>query len=282
MITKVGEPTLIYKDTLEPVKVGDVVYIDDQRMYVRYFKEPHKPSSQGHVSVAVDMKTGNWTEYYASVIGAWWVGLSDREDPVFYRHACEMIDKGLNIINVSVDWHEKYGNDASFQVVLARDIDHNKFVYDVRDTIGGVHLRADNDDVVRFMYRKNLSDTWRCDGFAGSEFCIKALIDGRVVQKTFRGAWSSNSISINQVFADKNDPVVEVSADNMAFAVRVQALQTCLEEHPDFRGVWVRPSWSGLPLFTPMSVGGRIKNYRKEDIILHDDALEMFRKAQLK
>lgn len=75
---------LVYKNTGEPVKVGDIIpaECDDERtgMRVLGFKEPHKPSSGGKVHVAVqygDDEHDDTREYFVSVIGAHWI---ERED----------------------------------------------------------------------------------------------------------------------------------------------------------------------------------------------------------
>lgn len=70
---------LVYKDTGKEVQVGDtVVDRDGEPMEVRYFREPHKPSSEGKISVK--SPESDWTsEYYVSVIGAEWI---DREDRI--------------------------------------------------------------------------------------------------------------------------------------------------------------------------------------------------------
>ena len=62
---------LVYKKTGEPVKVGDPVEVSGVSTTVSYFREPHKPASEGKVSLA------SGAEYYVSVIGAEWI---DRED----------------------------------------------------------------------------------------------------------------------------------------------------------------------------------------------------------
>lgn len=64
---------LVYKTTGEPVKVGDPVEIKGVGMTtVEYFREPHKPDSEGRVSLA------SGAEYYVSVIGAEWIEREDR------------------------------------------------------------------------------------------------------------------------------------------------------------------------------------------------------------
>lgn len=64
---------LVYKDRQDvEVKVGDVITMKDgEKGKVAYFSPPHKPSSEGKVSLE------NGMEYYVSVIGAEWI---ERED----------------------------------------------------------------------------------------------------------------------------------------------------------------------------------------------------------
>jgi hypothetical protein len=70
---------LVYKtDPTRLVKVGDVIEAcDGTKMQVMHFKEPHKPASEGKVSVRPVGADFGDSEYYVSVIGAEWV---DRED----------------------------------------------------------------------------------------------------------------------------------------------------------------------------------------------------------
>ncbi len=69
---------LLYNKTRLPVKVGDLVELDDMVVKIRYFREPHKPSSSGKVSVDI-VNTDGEREFYVGVIGAEWI---DREDRV--------------------------------------------------------------------------------------------------------------------------------------------------------------------------------------------------------
>lgn len=63
---------LVYKNTQQPVNLGDVVILKSgEAATVDYFAQPHKPSSEGKVSI---LPGG---EFYVSVIGAEWI---DRED----------------------------------------------------------------------------------------------------------------------------------------------------------------------------------------------------------
>lgn len=69
---------LVYKATGEEVKVGDVVTMrDGEKCEVTYFREPHKPSSEGKVLVKFENRNCNM-EYYVSVIGAEWIEREDR------------------------------------------------------------------------------------------------------------------------------------------------------------------------------------------------------------
>ena len=71
---------LIYTESRERVRIGDIVDLGKGEMVeVKYFREPHKPSSQGKVSVET-VNSAYQREYYVSVIGAEWV---DREDEVY-------------------------------------------------------------------------------------------------------------------------------------------------------------------------------------------------------
>lgn len=70
---------LVYEGTGKEVEVGDEVTArDGEVMEVTYFREPHKPSSSGKVSVK---KPGtSWSaEYFVSVIGAKWIEREDQE-----------------------------------------------------------------------------------------------------------------------------------------------------------------------------------------------------------
>lgn len=68
---------LIYKETGKEVAVGDVVELRDGKWKVTYFREPHKASSSGKVSV--QHTENNWrAEYFVGVIGAEWIEREDR------------------------------------------------------------------------------------------------------------------------------------------------------------------------------------------------------------
>jgi len=75
---------LVYTATGKPVKVGDLVTTKGQGQQVRvsFFREPHKPSSSGHVIVHdVDSglgRIGGGWEFYVGVIGAEWIEREDR------------------------------------------------------------------------------------------------------------------------------------------------------------------------------------------------------------
>ena len=69
---------LVYKETGLPVNTGDVVTLSGgQVVEVTYFRKPHKPESQGKVSVARD-KDDCGMEYYVNVIGAHWINREDQ------------------------------------------------------------------------------------------------------------------------------------------------------------------------------------------------------------
>lgn len=68
---------LVYLDTHKPVETGDIVDLRDGKAIVAYVTEPHKPSSTGRVGVMY--VKDKWTrEYFPSVIGADWIGRTDR------------------------------------------------------------------------------------------------------------------------------------------------------------------------------------------------------------
>lgn len=76
---------LVYKATGLPVALGDTVILlgSGEEARVAHFKPPHKPSSQGHVTVDFPLhkrRRANATrEYYVSIIGAEWIDREDRE-----------------------------------------------------------------------------------------------------------------------------------------------------------------------------------------------------------
>ena len=70
---------LVYEKTGDPVKVGDLVTLrSGEELKVVYFREPHKPSSSGKVSVENQSDGGYSMEYYVSVIGAHWINREDQ------------------------------------------------------------------------------------------------------------------------------------------------------------------------------------------------------------
>lgn len=65
---------LVYKNTGKEVKVGDEIILSGgEKCKVDYFREPHKSSSEGKVTVQFGENKFNCREYYVSVIGAVWV-----------------------------------------------------------------------------------------------------------------------------------------------------------------------------------------------------------------
>ena len=71
-------PQLIYTETREPVKTGDIVHLRGKPYTVTGTAEPHSPASTGRVYVqAMDESRGH-SQYYPNVIGAEWIGRTDR------------------------------------------------------------------------------------------------------------------------------------------------------------------------------------------------------------
>ena len=68
---------LVYEDSGDEVQVNDVIDIRGDRYQIHYFDEPHKPSSQGKVTLHRMDGDSFLHEYYVSVIGAKWI---ERED----------------------------------------------------------------------------------------------------------------------------------------------------------------------------------------------------------
>ena len=92
---------LVYKDTGEEVKVGDVITREDRRQYqVVYFREPHKSSSSGKVTVRApdEGSHSGGMEYFVSIIGAHWIEREDQGwvdpdyDPTPYCAWCNAMD----------------------------------------------------------------------------------------------------------------------------------------------------------------------------------------------
>ena len=69
---------LIYEETGAAVLVGDVVHLQGKPFVVTGWAEPHKPASTGRVHVKTMDERGYFFEYFPSVIGADWVGRTDR------------------------------------------------------------------------------------------------------------------------------------------------------------------------------------------------------------
>ena len=69
---------LVYKATGKEVKVGDVVTTSrGEKCEVKYFRQPHKPSSEGKITVQME-GSESYNEYYVGVIGAEWIEREDR------------------------------------------------------------------------------------------------------------------------------------------------------------------------------------------------------------
>ena len=71
-------PTLIYEKTQTPVAVGDIVHLSGRPYVVTGWAEPHKPASTGRVHVKTMCDRGYFAEYFPNVIGADWIGRTDR------------------------------------------------------------------------------------------------------------------------------------------------------------------------------------------------------------
>ncbi len=66
---------LVNMKTKQPVNVGDILTHprDNEKMVVTYFIPPHKPSSNGFISVRpVDKPEAMEQEYYVMVFGLKW------------------------------------------------------------------------------------------------------------------------------------------------------------------------------------------------------------------
>lgn len=73
------KPSLVYIATGKEVKIGDEVTLSHgEKRTVAYFTFPHKPSSEGKVSVRDPQNPDFDHEYYVSVIGAIWIDRTDR------------------------------------------------------------------------------------------------------------------------------------------------------------------------------------------------------------
>ena len=72
---------LVYKETGEEVKVGDICCTcgSSQIVEVRHFNPPHKPNSEGKVTVS-SIGHDNSQEYYVGIIGATWIDRTDQPD----------------------------------------------------------------------------------------------------------------------------------------------------------------------------------------------------------
>ena len=71
---------LVYESTGKPVQVGDKVTLDGELLIVDYFRPPHKPNSEGKVTLVGKSKFGY--EFYVSVIGAKWMDRDDLGEPM--------------------------------------------------------------------------------------------------------------------------------------------------------------------------------------------------------
>ncbi len=74
---------LVHTKTGKAVQVGDVVTLSDgEKVEVTYFREPHKSSSSGKVSVqSIGAGRNRSSEYYVGVIGAEWIEREDQTSP---------------------------------------------------------------------------------------------------------------------------------------------------------------------------------------------------------
>ena len=70
---------LTYDKTGEEVKIGDICCTcgSSQIVEVRHFDPPHKPASEGKVTVG-SIGHDNSQEFYVGIIGAAWIEREDR------------------------------------------------------------------------------------------------------------------------------------------------------------------------------------------------------------
>jgi hypothetical protein len=82
---------LVYKATGKPVEIGDRVDIRNCTNVVAYFRQPHKPDSEGKVTLRMPGEGEPLgREYYVSVIGAEWIEREDRPWSFYNKagHVC--------------------------------------------------------------------------------------------------------------------------------------------------------------------------------------------------
>lgn len=69
---------LVYQQSRRAVKIGDRIELNNGPVTVDYFVKPHKPASEGRVSVKTEQ--GGLCEYYVSIIGARWIEREDQRE----------------------------------------------------------------------------------------------------------------------------------------------------------------------------------------------------------
>ena len=69
---------LVYEASGQPVLVGDVVYVDNEMLYVWGITPPHKPASTGRVLCSTKADRAPTREWFPNVIGAKWIGRTDQ------------------------------------------------------------------------------------------------------------------------------------------------------------------------------------------------------------
>lgn len=70
---------LVYTATQQLVQIGDIVTIGARRYKVDHFARPHKPASEGKVSlIPATNPNAQARELYVSTIGAEWIEREDR------------------------------------------------------------------------------------------------------------------------------------------------------------------------------------------------------------
>lgn len=72
---------LVEKETGREIKVGDVVTsFRGEKYTVKYFREPHKASSCGKISVRRDNGEEYDSEFYVTAFGLEWIEREDRNN----------------------------------------------------------------------------------------------------------------------------------------------------------------------------------------------------------
>jgi hypothetical protein len=175
---------LVYKANQHPVRLGDNVAMPDgSNGTICYFSVPHKPDSEGKVTLLAEgAKEPHGTEVYVSVIGAEWIEREDRTPTTLEPRVGAALKRDPALLVFGLDGvrelcAQPYNVDGHVCPVTGR----------LAMTVADAYARADSPDRTFWLY--NIDDkAIGCDPWReidGVDAAVETGIDGRPREYTF-------------------------------------------------------------------------------------------------